>query len=114
MIRPLFAAALATSVALSGMTAAPARAADQDEIAKFLFGLGVAAVIAGAIADDQARDKDRGRQKVARKPNHPVPGRYDGARYAPPGHRKHAERWHPPHRWAQGPHGHPHDHYRPF
>lgn len=58
MPRKLIAAVLAASLAFTSFTAAPARAADEGEIGRFLLGAGALLIIGSAIANQNRRDRD--------------------------------------------------------
>lgn len=63
MSRKFIAAILAASMAITSFTAAPARAASDEDIAKFLFGAAALAIIGKAISDNNRNDVNRYRNR---------------------------------------------------
>ena len=59
MTKGFIAAVLAASIAFTGMSTAPARAADSGEIGRFLLGAGTLFIIGSAIANSDRRYRDR-------------------------------------------------------
>ena len=77
MFKTAAAAALSLTVAFGALAPAPAHAADQEDIAKILLGVGFAALIAKAL-HDQAEDRDKKATKlqcmcIATSPTVPSP-----------------------------------------
>jgi hypothetical protein len=67
MSRKFIATILAASIAITSFTVAPARAASDDDVAKFLFGIATLAIIGKAISNN---DRDRDHDVVVRpQPN---------------------------------------------
>lgn len=67
MTKRFIAALLATSLAMTSLTAAPARA-DAGEIARFVFGAGALLMLGQALSNrDRDRDRDRDRETVTRR-----------------------------------------------
>ncbi len=67
MSRRFVAAVLAASLTVTAFATAPARAADQDDIARLLFGAAALVIIGKAIQDNRKKDKPRA------KPAPPAP-----------------------------------------
>lgn len=100
MYRKFIATVLATAVAITGFTAAPARA-DNEDLLKILGGVAAIAIIGAAI--NEARDDD----KVSKNYNYYNRGRHKGHRHK---HHKH-HRYHKHHKHGRG-HSHSyHDKY---
>lgn len=68
MSRTFIATILAAAIAVTGFSAAPARAADGEDIAKALAGIAAIAIIGKAIKD--SRDKDDDDKRVSRDRHH--------------------------------------------
>lgn len=70
MSRRFVAAVLAASLTVTAFAPAPARAADQDDIARLLFGAAALVVIGKAIQDSRKKDKPRA---TPAPPDHALP-----------------------------------------
>ena len=70
---------LAAAIAFSGVTAAPARAADSDAMLRAL-GIGTALLVVGAAIRNARADDDRKDRDKKAKPKHVAPSRHEPAR----------------------------------
>ncbi len=81
---------LAAVLAITSLTATPARAADQEDIARLLAGLAAVAIIGQAIRNEQEKDKKKKKaRKSTSRRSYDSDGRYyDDRRYDRPRDRK--------------------------